>query len=735
MIVILVDDVGFSDLGCFGGEVHTPHLDRLAADGVRFSNFHVNPMCSPTRASLLTGVNPHAAGMGHVAQDDPGYPGYRSELSPDVATAAEVLRDHGYATLMVGKWHLARDSDMSAYGPMHSWPCQRGFQRYYGNLEAFTNLHQPHALFADNHLIDTDRYPDGYHLTDDLTDQAISMIRARKAARPRQPFFLYAAHPAAHAPLMAMPQDIAKYDDVYTVGWDEIRARRHARQIELGVIPPGTPLPPRNDEPGDEAGAWDSLDARHQRLYARYMAVYAAMIDRIDQNVGRLRGVLEDMGEWENTIIVFLSDNGASREGEATGTTNYYGHLAAQSGGSAGGIELDEARYDDIGSARTMTHYPRGWAMASNTPYRLYKRNTHAGGHQVPCIWSWPAGLADTAGPGTVRHHYGHCVDVLPTVLDLVGLTAPSQRQGVELKPMNGTSLAAILRSPDAVEARYEQYYEMEGHRGLYRDGYEVVTRHVARTQFDDAEWELYDLRADPNELHDLAADQPERVTELAERFETLAHENDVYPLDEGTGWRYVIRPEKDDEFGDPVTIWRGTATLDRWRSNRLLTQRNTTITISCSFAQGDRGMLVAHGDQGGGYCVYVDGGHLHVAFNDGHGRMSRLDAGVLTTGDHEVIVAFEAPGKWRWNVGVVVDGSQRGRLDDLPMLFPMAPFEGIDVGIDRRSPVDWEIFERDGPFPYSGTVRWARYEPGEWAPDAPVRFLDFLKDWGAKFE
>ena len=734
VIVVLVDDVGFADIGCYGGEIRTPNIDRLAAEGVRFANFHVNPMCSPTRASLLTGVNAHAAGMGHVAQDDPGYPGYRGELADNVATAAEILRDHGYATLMVGKWHLCRDSDMSAYGPMHSWPCQRGFQRYYGNLEAFTNLHHPHALFADNHQVDVERYPDGYHLTDDLTDQAITMIRERKASRPSQPFFLYVAHPAAHAPLMAMPADIARYDDVYSIGWDVIRERRHARQIEMGIIPPGTPLPPRNSEPANEVEAWSTLSTDQQQLYARYMAVFAAMIDRVDQNLGRLRSTLEEMGEWDDTIVVFLSDNGASREGEATGTTNYYGHLAPQVGAASSDLSDDLARYDDIGSPRTMTHYPRGWAMAGNTPFRLYKRNTHAGGHQVPCIWSWPAGLSESEH-GSVRTHYGHCVDVLPTVLDLIGVSAPDLRHGSPVRPMNGTSLAAILRDARATEVRYEQYYEMEGNRGLYRDGHEIVTLHQARTPFGDDEWELYDLRNDPVELQNLAVTNPSLLAELAARWDEVAHENQVYPLDEGSGWRYIVRPMKDDEFGDPVTIWRGTPTLDRWRSNRLLTQRNTRVVIDCAWAPGDRGVLLAHGDQGGGYCVYVDDGRVHVAYNDGHGHLSTLDGGPMSPGDQRVTIDFEAPGGRRWNIVVRVDDEPRGRLDDLTMLFPMAPFEGIDVGIDRRSPVVWDIYEREGPFPYSGAVRWARYEPGEPAPDAPIRWVDFVRQMGAKFE
>ena len=725
VVVMLVDDVGFSDIGCFGSEIRTPALDALAAQGVRFVNFHVNPMCSPTRASLLTGMNAHAVGIGHVAQDDPGYPGYRSELAADIATAAERFRAEGYATLMVGKWHLCRDADVSAAGPQHSWPCQRGFDRFYGFLDAFTNLHHPHRLVRDNSQVEIDRYPDGYFLTDDLTDQAISMIRETKASNPAKPFFLYVAHGAAHAPLVAKPDDIARYIDTYDCGWDEIRRRRHARQIELGVIPPGTVLAPRNTEAGDDVAEWDALGPDERRLYARYMAVYAAMVDEIDQSMARLQRALDEMGEWDNTIVVFLSDNGASREGESTGTTNYYHHLAVQTGGEGESIASDLARLDLVGGPQTMVHYPRGWAMAGNTPFRLYKRNTHSGGHSVPCIWWWGERFAGQAG--TVRTQYGHCIDVLPTLLDLIGLPVPE---------LHGRSLAEVLADPAADEVRVEQYYELAGHRGLYRDGWEVVTRHQPMTPFGDHEWELYDLRNDPTETVDLAGTHADRVAALAAAWEAAAHANQVYPLDEGSRWRYIVRPPHDAVFSEPVTIWPGTPTLERFRSSRLIWSRDVVIRIAFRHRPGDRGYLLAHGDQGGGYGVYVDADRVVFVHNDGYGRMTSVDGGAIPEGTgHDVVVVITAPGGRRWNVTVAIDGTVGGSAEGLAMPFPMAPFEGIDLGIDRRSPVSWEIYERDGTFAYTGTVAWARYEPGELAPDSGDRWVDYVRAAGAKFE
>ena len=732
IVFVLVDDVGFADIGCFGGEIETPNLDELAKHGVRFSNFHVNPMCSPTRASLLTGLNCHAAGMGHIAQDDPGFPGYRAEIADNVATAAEILRANGYATLMVGKWHLCKDSEMSGGGPHSNWPCQRGFDRFYGILEAFTNLHQPHRIVADNHVVETADYPPGYYFTDDITDQAIRMIRERSASRPGQPFFLYMAHAAAHAPLVAKPENIAKYEKAYSDGWDEIRTRRHARQIALGIVGPSTALPPRNGEPGDDVKPWAELSADEQTLFARYMAVYAAMVDEIDQSVGRLRAALEESGQWENTILVFLSDNGASREGEEDGTTNYFGHLGGA--GSDPAIRArDHARFEDIGGPQVMAHYPRGWAMASNTPFRLYKRNTHAGGHQVPCIWSWPKGLHDYAG--AIRTQYGHCIDVLPTVLAMAGIVAPEDRAGQMLKPMNGASLLPILHDGDHPQVRTEQYYELEGHRGFYHDGWEVVTRRIPRTPFSDTDWELYHLGEDPVEMHDLAAEQPERVAAMAEAFHAAALANQVYPLDEGSGWRWLARPPHDQVFRDPVTIWPGTPTLERIRSGALIWQRTTKITIEATFSNGSNGVLVAHGDQGGGYSVEVSSGKAWFVHNDGHGATQRTDLGGITPGRRTIVVTLGAPGGGRWLVSAGVDAQQRVTDVERRMLWPLAPFTGIDVGIDSKSPIDWERARTHGSFRFTGLLHSVRYEPGEYAPDAGARFVELTKQIGQRFE
>jgi arylsulfatase A-like enzyme len=727
VVVMLADDLGYSDLGCYGSEIDTPNLDALAAGGVRFTNFHVTPMCSPTRAALLTGVNPHRAGLGTVAHSDAGFPGYAMELADDVPTAAEVFRDQGYSTFMVGKWHLAKDSDCSAVGPMHSWPCQRGFERFYGILDAFTNQHHPHRLVEDNHLVEVDRYPDGYFFTDDITDRAIGMLREQDASNPHRPFFLYFAHGSVHAPLGAPPADIAKYRGRYDAGWDALREERWRRQQELGVIPEDLPLPPRNNEPGHEVVAWDDLPAREQALYARHMEVYAGMVDNLDQSVGRLVAALAELGKLDNTIFLFTSDNGASREGEVTGTSAYYVHLL-----QGDDVDADAARLEELGGPTTTPHYPRGWAMAGNTPFRLYKINTHAGGHSVPCILSWPARVS---GQGACRRQFQHVTDVLPTLVECCGLTMPTERHGKPLADPAGASFAVALDDAEAPGTHGDQYYEQQGHRGFYRDGWEVVTLHKPLSPFSDAEWELYDLTTDPNELHDLSDRHPERRAELAAAWEDAAWANRVYPLDEGSGIKYLVRPPRSRVYAEPVTILPGTPTLERWRSLQLVWFRAVTITVDVEHAAGDQGYLVAHGDQGAGYGVYVLDDEVVFVHNDGRGAMRELVGGRLEPGHHEVVLDLAAPGRRQWTATLLVDGDERASLEQVPMLYGMAPFEGIDIGIDRRSPVSWSIYERFGPFPYSGAIGRVRYEPGEPAPDAPERMLDVIREMGAKFE
>jgi arylsulfatase A-like enzyme len=725
VIVILADDLGYSDLGCYGSEIATPTLDRLAGAGLQFTDFHVTPMCSPTRAALLTGLNPHAAGVGHVAHSDSGFPGYAMELADNAITAAEIYRANGYFTAMVGKWHLTKDSNCSDAGPFHSWPCQRGFDRFYGILDGFTNFHQPHRLVEDNHPVEIDQYPDDYYFTDDITDRAIEMIKGAKGSNPSQPFFLYLSHGAVHAPLQAKAEDIARQRGRYDGGWDELRDRRFAALKQLGLIDADTVLPPRNSEFGNEVAAWADLSDDERRLFARYMEVYAAMVENVDSNTGRLLHALDQMGELDNTIVLFTSDNGASREGEVEGTTGYFVHLLGDTD-----VEADLARIDEIGGPTTIPHYPRGWAMACNTPYRLYKINAHQGGHSVPMMIQGPGIEA-----GGRRGQFTHVTDVLPTLMEMCGIESPSERHGRRTKTTVGESFVPVIGDAAVPTAHTEQYIEMIGHRGYYRDGWEAVTLHAPLTPFDDGEWELYDLTTDPTETNDLASEMPERVAELAEAWDHAARDNQVYPLDEGSGLKFMIRPPWDDVFGEPVTLLPGTPTLERWRSLQLIMIRSFSVVARVEISDAGEGIVVAHGDQGGGYVMWLDGAGVHLGHNDGRGRFATIDGPRPAAGPVVIQADFEAPGGNVWNMSLGVGDQIVDTTDSVPCLFPMAPFEGIDIGLDRRSPVSWDLYAAHGPYPFTGKINSVDYVPGEPAPDAPQSLVGLLREMGSKFE
>jgi arylsulfatase len=732
IVFMMCDDLGYSDLGCYGSEIPTPNVDRLAEEGLRYVDYHSTPMCSPTRAALLTGLEPHRAGVGHVAHSDPGFPGYAMELTPFAPTLAELLRDAGYQTLMLGKWHLTKDSEVNDAGDRSSWPVQRGFDRYYGILDAFTNLHHPHRLIEDNHAVPVDEYPEGYFLTDDLTDRAISMIRESKSSNPSKPFFLYFAHAAVHAPLHAKQVDIERHEGRYREGWDAIREQRYERQVELGVVDGTTELAPRNTEHGDDVVPWDELDDDRKRLFARYMEVYAAAVDNIDQNVGRLRTALEELGEWDNTLFVFTSDNGGSREGEVDGTSAYLRTLHFGRKNKPEPFDEDLERIDRIGGPTTFPHYPRGWAMACNTPFRLYKINAHRGGHSVPFVVSWPDGDVPA---GELRHQFVHVTDMLPTFLEIAGVSRPEQWRGESVLPLAGQSVASTLTDASAPGRTSDVVIENEGHRGYRRDGWEAVTRHEPRTSYSTEPWELFDMASDPTQVRDLADEDPARLEELRAAWEEAAWENQMFPLDEGTGYRFLLRPPWTETYDQPVVIPAGTPSLDRWRSQRLILWRNATITASVDLAAGDAGTLVSHGDQGGGYALYIDTTGELVAVHNGYGIERELRGPVVEPGPHELTLQIRCPGDDRWDLALEIDATEVAAADGFRLLMAMAPFQGIDVGIDRKSPVSWAVHERHGSFPFTGVLHQVTYLPGDPAPDHPENFLDMLREWGRKFE
>jgi len=706
---MLVDDLGYSDIGCYGGEISTPNLDDIAGKGVRFTNFHSTPKCSTTRASLMTGVDHHLAGYADVVHFDPGYPNYRNELGV-APTIAERLRDEGYSTLMVGKWHLARESHMSADGPRRNWPLQNGFDEFYGILDGFTSLHEPHQLVDGNSVKHVDEFPDGYYLTDDLTEQALQMLRDRHLGEQSRPFFLYFAHAAVHFPLEAKESDIEHQRGRYAMGWDRARLDRFERQKLMSIVASETRLP-SGEEEGYDLPKWDSLTGEQQSVFARYMEVYAAMVSSIDQSVGRLRDHLVETGQWDNTVFLFLSDNGASQEGGPAGSPYY---LSAPR--IAGLPQTDEHKrllspefahsvIDLIGSRHAKPAYNWGWARLSNTPFRLFKRQTHAGGHAVPAILSWPAGIADT---DVLRRQYLHVTDVLPTMVALATGEDP------QLDELDGFSFVDAIHDAENTSRHRKQYYEMDGNRGMYVDGWEIVARYDGVGHYSVEDWELYDVTADPTQIDDLSSVEVERTAAMAAEWEDTAWEKQVFPLTDDSDLKDPVSPTE-RRASRPLEILRGAQTLDRYRSRVCVQMRSFDVRVDFGdgYQPADEGVLIAHGDQAGGYLLYIEDGHLHFCHNYG-GRTRDFNMGALVQNLESIDVAFVAQPDGVCSVQIEVHGERREVPAQFNLFTGATPFQGIDVGIDRRSPVSRELRSRRGTFAYSGALRSVTVTPGQ---------------------
>jgi arylsulfatase len=458
----------------------------------------------------------------------------------------------------------------------------------------------------DNSPYPVQSYPEGYYLTDDLTERAIEMISTLRAADAGKPFFLYLAHAAVHGPVQAREADIASYAGTYDAGWDHIRSERFRRQIALGLFGDDVALPAANHEPGQDVPPWTSLSHDQQRRFARNMEVYAAAVQAVDDSTGRIIEHLERLGELDNTIIVFTSDNGATAEGGAEGTRSYYSQFAHVAGLPEDWDRDVDRDLDLIGGPQTTVHYPRGWGQTSNTPFRLYKGQTFAGGIRAPLIVHWPTGDLLGARDVGLRRQYVHVTDLTPTLLDLLGIEPPRQRHGLDAPTLDGRSAAAILRDPSAPAAHGDQYTETAGQRAFQRGRFKIVTLHRPGSDFDDSEWQLYDLVADPTETRDLAHDHPEVVRELADAWEQAAWANRVFPLDDH-GPASALRRPSDDRLALPITLIPFGGTVERWRSAQLVQHRDVAITAAFRLRAGDQGVLVAHGDQGGGYVLVVD--------------------------------------------------------------------------------------------------------------------------------
>ncbi|HWQ19541.1 MAG TPA: sulfatase-like hydrolase/transferase, partial [Methanotrichaceae archaeon] len=706
VVFLVLDDIGYGGLGCFGGPVQTPNIDKLAAGGLRYTNFHTTAICSPTRACLLTGRNHHSAGVGTLMEFATGYPGYNAHLSKSTATAAEMLRDEGYNTYAVGKWHLVPSSDVNAVGPYDEWPTGRGFERYYGFLESHNSQWYPDLVYGNQRVEPPATPEEGYHLSKDLVNRSIEFINDADAVSRDKPFFLYLAFGCGHWPHHAPKEYIDKYSGKFDQGWDVMRNETLSRQKALGVVPQNTVLPPRDQY----IKAWDRLTPDEKKVYARLAEVHAGYIDYTDEQIGRFIDYLEETGRLNNTMIVLISDNGASPEGDANGYTNMvlWANSLSEGGDSAGflsdylpvsNISSMLGKLGELGGPMSYPTYPMGWAMADNTPDRLYKWTTNEGGVHDPMIIYWPNGIKDKGG---LRTQFSHAIDVLPTVLEIVGMNAPEVYNGIPQKPVEGVSLNYTFDHPDEPTHKIVQYFEMMGTRGLWYGNWKAVAFHHVNSggNFDQDVWELYNLSDDASESHNLASMYPEKVQEMQERWWAEASKYNVLPLDDRIGSRYTASPvagkftyyPKDEKVMEP----------------EIPDTHNSSYSITAEAdvpESGAEGVLFSIGGRFAGLSLYVQDKHLVFDYNFvGLKHYTITSRDEMPTGPSTLSFAFNKTGAYRGLGTLYINGKEEGQTTlthTVPVRYSYE--EGMEIGKDPQTPVN-ESYK--SPFRFTGTLK-----------------------------
>lgn len=699
VVIVLLDDVGFASASTFGGPIATPALDALAAAGLRYNRFHTTAICSPTRASLLTGRNPHAVNMGAVMNTADSRPGYTGFQTKDAVSVAEILRRVGYNTAAFGKWHQTPDSEASPNGPFDRWPTGQGFERFYGFIGGETDQFEP-TLFEGTRQIQTPRRS-GYHLTEDLADQAIAWLNTQNALEPDRPAFLYFAPGAAHAPLQPPREWLDRFKGQFDQGWDKLREEIFARQKRLGVIPRDTILTPRDPR----LPAWSSLNADQRKVASRLMEIYAAFLAHTDEQVGRLADALKANGEFDNTLFIYVvGDNGGSAEGTVTGSVNYIGHYQ-------GMPETDTVRleqFDLLGGPGTNTHFPAGWAWAMNTPFQWAKTvASHLGGTRNGLVVTWPKRIKAAGG---LRSQFGHVSDLTPTILEAVGVAAPKEIDGVTQKPMDGVSLIYSFTSSKAPERHTTQYFEIFGNRAIYHNGWMASAFHgrlpwemgmQPTVKFEDDQWELYDLKRDFSQGRNLASQHPERLAEMKAVFDLEAARNNVLPLSN-------IRPDSglpSLSIGRTSVTYKPGATGIPETALPRFAGRSWTIEAKVEVVPGAQGVIAAVGGSAGGWSLYVRPDGIPAATYRLFNIQTLEFAGTvpLTPGVHTLSLDFTNSGGFGKGgaLSLIVDGKAVG--EGQLVATPVASFSLDDtfgVGVDTGSMV--------GPYPKDSEAGYA---------------------------
>jgi len=718
VLFIVIDDMGFGHLGCYGSPIATPNIDALAGDGLRYANMHTTALCSPSRSCILTGRNHHSNHLACLTNGSTGYPGSDGYIPFENGFLSEILKGQGYNTYCVGKWHLAPEETMTAAGPYDRWPLGRGFERYYGFLGGDTHQYYP-ELVRDNSQTEPEATPEqGYHLTPDLVEKAKSMIADAKQVAPNKPFFMYFAPGAMHSPHHVPTEWADKYKGKFDGGWDAYRTQVFEQQKKLGIVPATTELSRHDPDVQD----WATLSADERRLYARMMEVFAGFLEHTDHYLGELIGFLKEMGEYDNTLIMLISDNGSSAEGGPTGSVNecrFFNNVADT-------VEDGLAHIDEIGGPTVFNHFAWGWTHAGNTPFRRWKRETYRGGSTDPFIMCWPRGIK---ARGEVRMQYAHIIDMVPTALDALGIEPPSAIAGVTQSPMEGVSFSHTFEEATAESRHVTQYFEMLGHRSLYHDGWravcpwpgtsfaesdhkfgDVITADML-TELDATGWELYHVAEDFAETKNLATDERARLIAMIGMWYTEAGRYNVLPIDSRATARIAEERPHIAVGRNRYVLYPGTQSITAASAPKIL-NRPYSITAEVDAPDGAEGVLLSMGGNDGGIAFYVQGGLLCFAHNyvakDIYYVKSET---VVPAGRHFLSMEFKPTGEpdvkngkgTPGRVTLFVDGNEVGH-GDLPVTTPIRLAQGgaMLVGADTGASVTPEYAP---PFRFSHRI------------------------------
>jgi arylsulfatase A-like enzyme len=717
VLVVLYDDTGLAAWSPFGGGINMPTLQKLADNGLMYSQWHTTALCSPTRSTFLTGRNHHVNGCACITEGSNGFPGHMARIPEECATIGQILQDGGWSTFWLGKNHNVPETDVALGASKKSWPLNMGFDRYYGFIGGETNNWYP-DLIEDNRSIEPPYSPDeGYHLSKDLADQALKMIKDQKAGNPSKPWFMWFCPGANHAPHHAPQEYIDKYKGKFDGGYEAYREWVLPRMIAKGILPPDTKLTPMNPlpdglaMPADHVRPWNSLNADERKLFSGLMEVYAGFSEYTDAQVGRIIDYLEESGQLDNTVVIYCADNGASGEGSPDGSVNENKFFNSYPDELSENLKL----IDKLGGPDTYEHFPTGWAMATSAPFKMFKRySEYAGGTCDPLVISWPKGIK---ARGEVRNQYHHSTDIVPTILDICGMEMPKVYKGVEQYPLSGVSMKYTFEAkPDAPTQKKRQYYAMLGTRGIWENGWKAAALHVpfsGKSNFDKDEWELYHVDADRSESKNLAKEHPDKLKALIKAWFEEAEKNFVLPLDDRNATEILTLPRPTEEepreryiyYPGASAIPESVAVNVRGRSYKILADVEIT-NPNCS------GVIFAHGSRFGGHALFIADKKLHYVYNFlGIKPEQKFVSQELKPGKHTLGMEFiresagpnhESLGKTKLYVNdkIVAEGPMRAQVGKFTL-----SGDGLCIGFDSGDAVS-ALYKTPGKFT-GGTIKF----------------------------